>query len=167
MAGKVLAIDPGPAESAYVFGNPLDTSNPIEGGEKCDNEELIKSVRAHVFCNAAVVIERFVPYGRPIGESSIQTILFTGRLIEAVEVAHLVPPALIPRRTVSRWICDIVNATDANIRLALVDRYGPGRELAVGTKKKTGPLYGVKADVWLALALAITYAESVSEVHDG
>jgi hypothetical protein len=60
-------------------------------------------------------------------------------------------------------LCKSTKANDASIRQALIDRYGPGKERAIGTKKAPGPLYGVKADVWAALALAVTWHDTREE----
>jgi len=51
-------------------------------------------------------------------------------------------------------------AKDANIRQALIDRYGPGKALAVGLKATPGPLYGLTGDCWSALAVAVTAADA-------
>jgi hypothetical protein len=59
-------------------------------------------------------------------------------------------------------LCGSSRANDATIRQALLDRYGPGREKAVGTKANPGPLYGIKADLWQALALAVTYSDQMA-----
>ena len=52
-------------------------------------------------------------------------------------------------------LCGSARATDANLRAALLDRYG-GSGRAIGTRKAPGPLYGVKSHAWAALALAVT-----------
>ena len=55
-------------------------------------------------------------------------------------------------------------------RGALIDRYGGdgGKRAAVGLKATPGPLYGVKKDVWSALALVVMYAEKrASDGADG
>jgi len=59
-------------------------------------------------------------------------------------------------------ICGSARAKDQNIRQALIDRYG-GKETAIGKKQNPGPLYGIKADEWQALGLAITFLELVKE----
>ena len=50
---------------------------------------------------------------------------------------------------------------DANIRQALIDRYGPGKDRAIGRKLSPGPLYGLSGDCWSALAVAVTTTETV------
>jgi hypothetical protein len=49
-------------------------------------------------------------------------------------------------------LCHSMKAKDANIRQALIDRFG-----VVGTKKSPGWFYGVSKDVWAAIAVGVTY----------
>jgi hypothetical protein len=58
----------------------------------------------------------------------------------------------IPRLKVKLHLCHDSRAKDANIRAALIDRFGKP-----GTKKNPGALYGVTRDLWSALAVAITF----------
>jgi hypothetical protein len=60
---------------------------------------------------------------------------------------------------VKMHLCGNTRAKDGNIRQALLDRFGPGKAIACGTKKQPGPLYGVSKDVWQALALAVTWSD--------
>ena len=60
-------------------------------------------------------------------------------------------------------LCHSARATDANIREALLDRYGPGKEKAVGRKAAPGPLFGVSKDIWSALAVAVTFSDQRAE----
>ena len=54
------------------------------------------------------------------------------------------------------YLCHSMKAKDGNIRQAILDLYG-GKDVALGNKKRPGPLYGVSKDIWAALAVAITY----------
>ena len=63
---------------------------------------------------------------------------------------------LVYRRDVKLFLCQSARANDSNIRAALIDKYGPGKARAVGTKKAQGPLYALKGDTWSALAVALT-----------
>ena len=51
-------------------------------------------------------------------------------------------------------------AKDANVRQALLDKFGPGKEKAVGKKATPGPLDGLTGDCWSALGVAVTAAET-------
>jgi hypothetical protein len=55
-----------------------------------------------------------------------------------------------------------MKAKDANIRQALIDIYG-GNDKAIGNKKTPGPLYGIKGDLWAALAVAVTFGRRISK----
>ena len=44
----------------------------------------------------------------------------------------------------------------------LLDRFGGSS--AIGLKRSPGPLYGVSKDVWSALAVAVTYADSLAAI---
>jgi hypothetical protein len=57
-------------------------------------------------------------------------------------------------------LCNTNRATDANIRQALMDKYGSTQQVAIGTKKAPGPLYGFGNDERAALALAFTAVET-------
>jgi hypothetical protein len=65
---------------------------------------------------------------------------------------------LMVRRDVKMHICGQMKAKDSNIRAALIDRFG-GKERAIGRKASPGPLFGITADRWAALALAITWLD--------
>ena len=52
-------------------------------------------------------------------------------------------------------LCHSAKANDADIRQALIDRFGPGKQKAIGLKGSPGPLYGVSKHCWAALALAV------------
>jgi hypothetical protein len=66
---------------------------------------------------------------------------------------------MLPRKDVKLHLCGSPRAKDANIRQALLDRYG-GKEKAIGSKHQRGPLYGIRSHLWAALAVAVTYQET-------
>ena len=99
-----------------------------------------------------VVIEKVESYGMAVGAEVFGTVLWSGRFAEA---AHRVPVVLLPRRAVKLALCADSRAKDANIRQALIDRFGGSA--AIGRKASPGPLYGISRDVWSALAIAVTY----------
>src|SRR3990167_6090451 len=57
-------------------------------------------------------------------------------------------------------LCHDSRAKDGNIRAALIDRFGPGKDRAIGRKATPGPLFGVSSDVWSALAIAVTFTDT-------
>lgn len=148
----VLAIDPGPVESAYVFYD-AKVQRPIQW-KKAPN----KAVRlvAGVTCPDVLAIEMIASYGMPVGAEVFQTCVAIGRFIER----YGGEPRLLTRKAVVTHLCGSAKAKDANVRQVLIDRFGPGKELAIGKKATPGPLYGMNGDCWAALAVAVTAAET-------
>lgn len=144
---SVLAIDPGSARSAWLqFDGTLPTAFAITA-----NDVLVRALRTGGLPDV-VVIEKVESYGMAVGAEVFDTVLWAGRFAEA---AHRVPVVLLPRRSVKLALCGDSRAKDANIRQALIDRFGGSA--AVGRKAAPGPLYGISRDVWSALAIAVTY----------
>jgi len=147
-ARRILAIDPGSERSAWLVW-----SGTVEAFGIADNTDLLADLyRREYGLLAAVVIEKIESYGMPVGAEVFATVHWSGRFTEA---ARPVPVTQLPRRAVKLAICGDTRAKDANIRQALLDRFGPD---AVGRKGAPGPLYGISKDVWSALAIAVTYA---------
>ncbi|HVK88312.1 MAG TPA: hypothetical protein VM513_29535 [Kofleriaceae bacterium] len=154
----ILAIDPGNEYSAYVALN----GERVVARAKVSNETMLAAVqRANehggqlgVLGIEMLVIEMIASYGMPVGREVFETCVWIGRFIEAWGGDH----ALIYRRDIKLHLCGSARAKDGNIRQALIDRWG-GKEKAIGKKASPGPLYGVSADVWAALAVAVTYAD--------
>jgi hypothetical protein len=99
----------------------------------------------------------------PASNQLFTTILWLGRFVESWETAvngrlKSNRPLLINRADVKIHHCGSARAKDSNIRAAIIDRYG-GKETAIGKKKTPGPLYGIKADAWQALAIALMVAD--------
>lgn len=150
--GTILAIDPGTTESGWVL---LGEDGLPDDFGKSDNRILLDMVAdspADQF-----VFEMVASYGMAVGAEVFRTCVWIGRFMEAAQVEM---DSLVFRKDVKLHLCGQTRAKDANVRQALIDRFGPGKDKAIGKKASPGPLYGMKADVWQALALAVT-------VHDG
>lgn len=152
---RILAIDPGSEQSAWLVW-----SGAVESFGITRNDALLQSLRLGDFGTvftqpAAVVIEQIESYGMAVGREVFATVHWAGRFTEA---ARPTPVVQLPRRAVKLAICGDTRAKDANIRQALLDRFG-GKDAAVGRKATPGPLYGISKDVWSALAIALTYVE--------
>jgi len=146
----ILAIDPGPVESAWVEWN----GERVFGFGKIPNLELMGICRAAKGSyRKSCVIEMIASYGMPVGAEVFETCVWIGRFMEAfgADRCHR-----IPRIQVKSHLCHSGKATDANIRQAIIDRFG-GKEKAIGKKAAPGPLYGVSGDVWSALAVGLTW----------
>jgi hypothetical protein len=144
----IFAIDPGPIESAYVV---LDNNlKPTEFG-KVKNEELrTRLAEQKSSDNDHFVIEMVASYGMAVGAEVFETVFWIGRFWECVPDS--VPKLKIYRKEEKINLCGTMKAKDANIRQALIDRFG-----VVGTKKNPGWFYGVSKDVWAAIAVGVTY----------
>ena len=150
----ILAIDPGNEQSAYVV---YDGSRIVDFG-KVANAWLLDRVRTGHFDAAHLAIEMIASYGMPVGREVFETCLAIGRFVEAWERLER-PHALVYRRDVKLHLCGQARAKDPNVRAALIDLFG-GKDKAIGKKATPGPLYGVTADIWAALGVAITYTGS-------
>lgn len=143
----LLAIDPGTYRSAWL---QFDGTRPTAFGITA-NEILAKALRSGGLPEV-VVIEKIESYGMAVGAEVFDTAWWSGRFAEA---AARVPVVMLPRRAVKLALCGDSRAKDANIRAALIDRFGGSA--AVGRKAAPGPLYGISRDVWSALAIAVTF----------
>jgi hypothetical protein len=155
---NVLAIDPGPVESAWILWDGTKEN----GHGKDENSRLLRSLRENrlVDPGGSIVIEQIASYGMAVGAEVFETVFWSGRFAEAAEMRYCIVERM-PRREVKLHICGNARAKDSNIRQALIDRFG-GKAAAIGLKASQGPLYRVKADVWQALALAITWLDQHS-----
>ena len=152
---KVIAIDPGPTESAVVEYH-CGSKSVIASG-KYPNDKLIDMLLHHKTCGdeAWAAIEMIASYGMPVGREVFETCVWIGRYVQAWGS----DVDLVYRKEVKMHLCGTTTAKDANIRQALIDMFGPGKENAIGLKKSRGPLYGISGDCWAALAVAVTWAD--------
>lgn len=154
---KVMAIDPGTTESAWVVwqGDPTQAfgAGLIDWGKQ-PNETVLAYLHDAVW--PALVIEQVASYGMPVGAEVFATVHWSGRFHEAAVMSKFGRVDLMPRKDVKLHLCQSPRANDATIRQAIIDRFG-GKSRAIGTRVVPGPLHGVKRDVWQALALALTW----------
>lgn len=144
-----LAIDPGTAESAWVEYD-ADRDVPLGFGKEPNVvvRDLVKTSTADT-----LVVEQIQSYGMAVGQEVFTTVWWSGRFVEAWPRGY----QMLARRDVKLHLCNSARAKDANVRRALLDRWGG--DGAKGTKANPGPLYGVSGDVWAALGVAVTAAE--------
>ena len=146
---RILAIDPGPVKSAWVIWD----GRSILDKEISPNTQLLKICRERPKKADCLVIEQVRSYGMTVGATVFDTVFWSGRFCEAWGGTSWFQ---VPRMEIKMHLCKNSRAKDANIRQAIIDRWG-GKESAIGKTKCRGPFYGVKADEWSALALAITW----------
>lgn len=162
MSGRILAIDPGNTDSAYVVIDHA-TRRPLDFG-KIPNLQL----RDRLWTNAAAAIvadhtaiEMIASYGMAVGREVFETCVWIGRFYTAVECATATDPALVYRQPIKLHHCHSSKAKDSNITQALVDRFTPGQpNRGKGTKAQPGWFHGFAADIWQAYALAVYVADT-------
>lgn len=150
----VVAVDPGPTRSALLAfdaasGDPLPCWARI-----LDNHDAL-NVILEGSRHSALVVEKVESFGMPVGAEVFETVFWTGRFAQA---AWPLPTYRVGRRDVKLHLCGQARARDANVRAALLDRYG-GKAAAVGTRAAPGPLHGIHGDLWAALAVAVTWTD--------
>lgn len=142
----ILGIDPGTTVSGWAM---YDSKNKVvQDAGIADNNQLLYGLSQMPADTCA--IEIFEARGMPIGNDSIETILFTGQLIQEWK-GRLIR---VKRSEVKNFLCGPLKAKDSNVRQALIDKLGKP-----GTKKRPGPTYGVTSHAWAALAVAVTASE--------
>ena len=154
---RLIALDPGPTETGYVM---IRDTTIIKSGVE-DNRLIYDLMNGADYLDATCAIEMISSYGMAVGAEVFETCVWVGRFIEQFQVS-----TLVYRKDVKLYLCGTARAKDANVRQAILDLYpktGGGTTPQIGTKKNPGPLYGVKSHAMAALAVALTYANSVGE----
>lgn len=159
MDDVILAVDPGPTESAWVFYNTRTRHLEEFGYDPVvDVRRIVEQAGREP--SIPLAIEVVACYGMKVGQSIFDTCEEVGRLI----TLHGGPIHRIKRKEVVRHLTGGVTGGDAAVRAAILARFlpsGGGKTPQVGTKAAPGPLYGVKGDIWAALGVAITAAEAI------
>ena len=162
----IFAIDPGNEQSARCV---MTGDYKLLDFGKAPNKEVMEHM-LYILTDTAtsislidgVIIERIASYGMPVGREVFDTCEWIGRFSQEAE--KLVKVDYIYRKEEKLYICGSPKAKDANIRAALIERFAQhdfknGR----GTKSNPDVFYGVKADVWAAIAVAVTYLDMQKE----
>ena len=151
----IMAIDPGNEWSGWVVYETADKC-PLKWC-KSPNSDLLNRIEYTEEDIEWCAIEQVASYGMAVGKEVFETVYWSGIFAHAFGLERVVR---IPRKDVKIHLCGSLKAKDSNIRQAIVDRYG-GKDKAIGTKKTGyGPLHGINSDVWAALSVAITAAET-------
>jgi hypothetical protein len=149
----ILGIDPGHKQTAYVLFR-ADEQRVMEHGIIENEDFLNRHIRLlNSICRESA-IEMIAGYGMPVGKEVFETCVFIGRIWQLLTI----PKEFVYRKDIKLHLCGTTRAKDGNIRQALIDRLG-----APGVKKAPGKTYGLKADEWAALAVAVYYADTRSK----
>ena len=153
---KIISIDPGDVQSAYLIWD----NNKIEDKGICKNDELREKLsKMENKDGALLAVEMMASYGMAVGKTIFDTCVWIGRFLEIWGKNT----KLVYRQDVKMCLCHSMKAKDSNIRQALIDRFpatGGGKCPQIGNTKQPGPLFGVSADIWSALAIAMYVAET-------
>lgn len=149
---RLAAMDPGTRESALVVWDGVR----VEYAVVWPNEKLLAWLRAERACPSLLCIEQVESYGMAVGREVFETVYWSGRFREAHE-ARGGEVRMVPRREAKMHLCNDSRAKDANIRQALLDKFG-GKEAT----RKGGPLHGITSHKWAALAVAVTVSETMA-----
>lgn len=152
----IFAIDPGPKQSAFVTWNRRN--NIILDYGILENDQFLHFIREprfhihpdHLLEPIFPVVEMIQSFGMPVGKEIFETVLLVGRIIEIFNGGA----KLVYRKDIKLYFCGTNRAKDSNIRRVLIDRFGEP-----GTKKNPGKLYGIKKDLWSALAVAVYFSD--------
>jgi hypothetical protein len=161
----LVAIDPGPVETAVVV---LDGFGRVSCKFKIENRGVLAWLGERHACKAEgeYIIEYPAPRGQPMYSQLVDTIFWIGRFTEALaRSAQESSIHFMDRKDVKMHLCNRSSANDAQIRAALISKYS-GKVVGasvdpIGSKAKPGPLYGIKSDLWAALAVAVTFRERI------
>lgn len=148
----VFAIDPGYKESAFVCYD----GQRILSKDMLDNEKMLESIDwlKEKAADTVLVTEQMQLFaGRVIGVEVFDSVFWAGMF------THAWRPRRWDRilRSKVRGHLGASRGGDAAVRQALIERFGPHKETAVGLKKSPGPLFGVTSHEWSALAIAVVW----------
>lgn len=101
-----------------------------------------------------LVVEMIASYNQAVGRSTFETCAWLGRFISGFCGGHRLNYTLITRTQIRMQIAGTMRSGDPQVRRALLDRIGEA-----GTAKNPGPLYGMKSDLFSALAAAIAFKD--------
>jgi hypothetical protein len=136
---RILGIDPGPFESGYVI---WDGSAILERGY-LPNQQLLQRLTGNGY--DVLAIEGVVCYKKVVGRSTFETCIWIGRFDSDCTATIISEPEVRQHITYTRL------SSEPQVRRALLDRFGEQ-----GTKAAPGPLYGITAHLFSALAVAVT-----------
>lgn len=173
---KIMAIDPGTTESAYVI---LNDQYQIFSADKVGND-VILSIIADAPGLDAVIIEDIEPRysstdrsaaGAVMGQSTIETIKAFGRFSWQASLRGLIVGSIFRRDERSCLIPTKRNGlpplpetapkhADGQIRASLIRRFARhDQERGRGTKANPDTFYGFHGDMWQAMAVGVTWLD--------
>lgn len=158
---KLLAIDPGTSQSAYVV---FDTVRkiPLHNGT-LPNRTLQSGLarKPPMLGSDCMAIEQVTGSGMIAGNEIFETAYWSGVFCQAWEQSTELPFMRIPRQTVKKHVLGKAAGNDKDVTAALITFYG-GKDSAIGTKALPGPMASIKSHERSALAVAIAFCKITS-----
>lgn len=167
MSPIVIAIDPGTRTHGLVVYRDREVVSASKDATTASVCSILWS--AHILRRSRPVIltvERISAMGIA-GNDVVHTAEISARFVElahriAADPAHDGKPVhpvhvyWLRRRQVLAMLAvsGAKGSKDAAVRRAMIEEHGGTKSIAVGTKAKPGPLYGVTSHAWQALGLA-------------
>lgn len=145
----IIGLDPGPDHSAIV---KFDGERILKA-VKLPNAEMLPLIQIEKYNSDQLVIEQVASFGMPVGKEVFETVYHSGIFAATFGLDRV---SRYTRIAIKNHICHSSRATDANIRAAIIDRFG-GKEKAIGRKDSQGPLYELSGDLWSALAVCLIH----------
>lgn len=143
MTPLIIGIDPGTKQSAYVAWN----GTYVQDVGTLDNPKVAKYLRS-IDRDACVCFESIVSYGKVLGQSTLQTVFWTGRLFQvARDTVGPQQVSRLPRRAVKKHLRLGPGSGDKEVRAALI------RML----ERNPADWFNLKSHQWSALAIAVTW----------
>lgn len=146
----IWAIDPGTEKSALLLWDGVAVKESFFE----DNRTIRNIISGHGY-GQHLVIEKVESYGMAVGKETFETVYWSGIFAEAHGLSNT---SRMGRGEIKMFHCGTKRATDSNVRMAILDRFG-GKDRAIGNKRCPGPLYAVTGHLMQALALAIAWTE--------
>ena len=141
---KILGIDPSNTRHAWAA---YDSDAHVVMGH---GRDLYEEWGVVPFASLDyTVVEMVASYGMAAGATLFDTCVEIGKLMMRLSPTRAYIRR-VTRQQVKLAICGQARAKDANVRQALLDLWG-GKDAT----KKGGPLHGIAADTWAALAVAV------------
>lgn len=166
---RIWGIDPSPSKVPFVLVHAFDehdqAPNIILHGEPENVDEWEYLFEQHAQMGDVVVCEMVASYGLTAGASLFETCVTIGRLMHLVRDVIGGDMLRVTRQQAKLCLCGRSAGKDANVRAAVLERYpatGGGANPVLGTKAQPGALYGIKGDLYAALAVAIAYNEGAT-----
>ena len=153
---KILAIDPGTEDSAYVIWD----GDRLMGGGFVANKYLLDHIPMIIqhYEITDVPIEMIASYGMPVGATTFETCVWIGRFMQVAIDNQISRVEQVYRKDVKMHLCYNNRAKDSNVNQALRDRFGEK-----STKKNPNLTYGdmkMNNHTWAAFAMAVYYFDT-------